>query len=573
MSSFVSETFKAIPKKQYISTSPLEHQIGELLVNVLAYLNAGHATINIYQVGSLDVNSKSRRFKFQCPEEKFKRNSVNNDVKFQLNGNLSNSSNKPLVIPISYASKKIACLFIQLGQKSERPGYLKFIKMLANKLKIIIMRNRIRCMTKIKFNKELFLIGQSEVSHNLELMIESASDSDLPVVLSGEVGCEFVHVACAIHFSGSRANKPFVEVDCPTLTSECSDVNPVDWFNQAQGGTLYLNQVDLLDQTIQCRLSALIEPVTSQRLGSMHRSDLPKTRIIVSTTQDLTKLVQQKKFTYCLYAELNFLRITLPPLRHRGSDIVSQIDYFLLMHCKDEKKTLSKRALFSLAHYNWPGNYTELQQVIAHVSTMNRSGRIGLSDIETYAPHCLATGDLDDKVVTQCESTKITRRSNPKTESKDQILALKLLANESTFLRALHPSLRKALVYIKDNYQEHLTLPVLASHACISASHLCYLFRTELDTTFKSLLGTIRIEQAKQLLSGDTNDAITKISLDVGFRDLSHFERTFRRLVGLNPREYKRVSSSTDEAGKNHKNHLADNTHVRKDSLSKIGRN
>ena len=553
MSSLVSETFKAIPKNQYRSTSSLEQQIGELLVNVLAYLNAGNASIIIYQVGSLDVNLKSRRFKFECPQAQIKCNPVNSNSKPQLNGNFRNISNKPLVIPISYASKKLACLFIQLGHKTCRSGYSKFLAMLANKLKIIIMRDRIRCMTKNKFSKELFLIGQSEVSHNLELMIESASDSELPVVLNGEVGSEFVHVACAIHFSSNRANKPFVEVDCQTLTCEYADLNPADWFNRAQGGTLYLNQVDLLGQKIQRRLSSLIEPVTCQRLGSMHRSDQPKTRIIVSTTQDLTKLVEQKKFTYCLYAELNFLRITLPPIRHRGSDIVSLIDYFLSMHSKDEKKTLSKRALFSLAQYNWPGNYTELQQVVAHMSTMNRSGRIGLSDIEAYAPHCLTQNALEDIVDTTSDNTKNARKTNPKTESKDQILALKLLANENSFLTALHPSLRKALVHIKDNYQEHLSLPVLASHACISASHLCYLFRTELDTTFKSLLGSIRIEQAKQLLSGDTNDAITKISLDVGFRDLSHFERTFRRLVGLNPREFKRISSSTEDTGQNHK--------------------
>ena len=114
------------------------------------------------------------------------------------------------------------------------------------------------------------------------------------------------------------------------------------------------------------------------------------------------------------------------------------------------------------------------------------------------------------------KTTKTMTCKNQNVESNNQILALKLLVNECAFLKSLHPSLCKALVYIKDNYHEHLTLPVLANHSCVSPSHLCFLFRTELDTTFKSLLGTIRIEQAKQLLSADSNDAITKIFFGCG---------------------------------------------------------
>jgi len=74
----------------------------------------------------------------------------------------------------------------------------------------------------------------------------------------------------------------------------------------------------------------------------------------------------------------------------------------------------------------------------------------------------------------------------------------------------------------------------------MSPSHLSFLLKRSLGVPFKSLLAAVRIERAKQLLSEPNPSSITDISLEVGFGDLSHFERTFKRLVGTNPREYRR---------------------------------
>ena len=392
--------FAAITKNQNLSNSPVESLIGELLVTSLTFLNAEHATVNIYQVGLIKVDIQTRQFQFQESKNENMFDIVNNS-KTHKNNTTKKIINKSLFVPISYASKKLGCLIIYLSQAPLKPGYKKFTGMLANKLKLIIMRHRIRCITKHNFDKEIFLIGHSESSLKLELMIERASDSMLPVVLSGEVGSEFLHVACAIHYSSQLADEPFIEINCSTLASGCIEADPEKWFELAKGGTLFLNQIDQLDQIKQQKLSVFIDPLTSQRLGSLTRFGSPKTRIIVSTTQDLTKLVKVKKFAYNLYAEINFLRIPLPPLRNRGHDIVYQIEHFLSMHSKHEKKTLSQRALSSLTQYSWPGNYTELQQVIAHLSTMNLDGQICFTDIEQFAPYC-----LEQDVSDNCYSSK-----------------------------------------------------------------------------------------------------------------------------------------------------------------------
>ncbi|KAG1240828.1 hypothetical protein G6F68_017281 [Rhizopus microsporus] len=105
----------------------------------------------------------------------------------------------------------------------------------------------------------------------------------------------------------------------------------------------------------------------------------------------------------------------------------------------------------------------------------------------------------------------------------------------------LHDGLKRALAYLKDHAAEPVTLGDLARQAHVSQSHLGFLFRSELGTTFKLLLQQQRIEHAKQLLRGGQRLRITDVALQVGFGDLSHFEKSFRRLVGVSPRSYRRI--------------------------------
>ncbi len=542
MSNSVSETSIAWTEKQYQPNLPLEHQIGELLVSALVHLNEPYASISINNIGMLEVSDISKNFNFLPPVTNSNAETFLNERKPSITAKAKKVSSELKITQMSYAGKKLGWLIVQIVRSKLNGDCSKFINRLANRLKTIIIRDHVRRLTLRRFNKEIMLIGNSKQLCNLESMIESASNSILPVVINGEIGCEFVQVACAIHFSSKRENQPFVEINCALQSVYSDSANPEKWIKQAEGGTLFLNQIDLLDQAIQEQLSVLIEPRCLQRLGATSSSYLSNIRIIASTTQDLTELVKLGKFTYSLYAELNFLRIQVPPLRYRSSDIITQINYLLSTNKGHKKYTMSPKVLTTLTNYDWPGNYIELQQVVAHLCTMIQDSKICSSHIEQFAPHCLVNGRSEQGTPGRKETTRSVQISSQDSEFSNQIMAQRLLADDNSFLKPLHPCLRKALVYIKNNFQEHTTLPILANHACVSPSHLCFLFRTELDTTFKSLLGSIRIEQAKQLLSAGTKTAITEISLDVGFRDLSHFERTFRRLVGLNPREYKRLS-------------------------------
>ena len=119
-------------------------------------------------------------------------------------------------------------------------------------------------------------------------------------------------------------------------------------------------------------------------------------------------------------------------------------------------------------------------------------------------------------------------------------LAKAIVEGELGELESTHISVRRALKHIGQNFQEEITLGELAGAAGVSPSHLCYLFKSSLGITFKTLLGMVRIEKAKQLLIKNAQHRITDISLEVGFGDLSHFEKTFKRMLKVSPREYRR---------------------------------
>lgn len=125
---------------------------------------------------------------------------------------------------------------------------------------------------------------------------------------------------------------------------------------------------------------------------------------------------------------------------------------------------------------------------------------------------------------------------------------LAVVHKDLSITRKLHPNLQKALAYLSENFSEQVSLGQLAKHACISPSHLAYLFKSAFGVSFKPFLGKVRIEKAKQLLVEEAPVRITNVALDVGFMDLSHFEKLFKRIVGMNAREYRRRSLSAQQS-------------------------
>lgn len=115
----------------------------------------------------------------------------------------------------------------------------------------------------------------------------------------------------------------------------------------------------------------------------------------------------------------------------------------------------------------------------------------------------------------------------------------KILALDIDQFNHVHPGLKKAILYIGENFKEEISLATLSDMACTSPSHLSFLFRNYLDLSFKTILVQIRVRYAKQLIEASPQMNIVDISLQSGFGDLSHFEKMFKRYVGCTPRQYR----------------------------------
>lgn len=223
--------------------------------------------------------------------------------------------------------------------------------------------------------------------------------NDAPVLLTGETGTGKELCARVTHLLSKRHRGPFIPVDCGALpdhlfenevfghargayTDARSDQKGL--IALAQGGTLFLDEIDSLSLSAQCKVLRMLQEHTYRPLGSetFKRADV---RIIVATNRDLEELVEQKSFRSDLYFRINVLRIRLPALRERRSDISILGRHFIEEICSTmgtSKKLLSQAATRKLELYDWPGNVRELYNVMQRAVLSSPGSQIAASTVD-----------------------------------------------------------------------------------------------------------------------------------------------------------------------------------------------
>ncbi|HEB71723.1 MAG TPA: sigma-54-dependent Fis family transcriptional regulator [Nitrospirae bacterium] len=255
---------------------------------------------------------------------------------------------------------------------------------------------------KDKLQEDFFnhhLVGKHPRILKIIKMIEKVSAAKTNILLYGEQGVGKEQVARAIHKNSERANGPFVPVDSATLTRENLEAAPVKGANRssdsqnksvfeaAEGGVLYLEKIEDLDIGIQAKLLKALQDKETVRRGGWEavRIDV---RMIASSTRDLREALNDGQLREDLYYHLNILKIEIPPLRHRKEDIGILCDHFLKEYARREDtrpKTLSFESLSKLMEYNWPGNISELRDVIETEASLSNSDTLALKDIPENA--------------------------------------------------------------------------------------------------------------------------------------------------------------------------------------------
>ncbi len=254
------------------------------------------------------------------------------------------------------------------------------------------------------------LLGESEpmrlLKRKLSQVIEAErrlTDLDAPAVLiTGETGTGKEVVARALHFSGPRRDKPFVEINCVSIPAQLLESElfghergaftdarerKLGLVETAAGGTLFLDEIGDMDLALQAKLLKLLEEKTVRRIGSL-RDQKVDLRIIAATHRPLESLVQEGKFRSDLFFRLRIVELAVPPLRARGEDILLLARHFLALHAHRYNKAnlrLSPAVEQLLMTHRWPGNVRELRNVIEQAVLLAPGELIGTDQLNLCA--------------------------------------------------------------------------------------------------------------------------------------------------------------------------------------------
>ena len=225
------------------------------------------------------------------------------------------------------------------------------------------------------------IFARSEKMREAVGLAERVAATDTNVLITGESGSGKDALASFIHAKSSRANQPFVKIDCATLPAELLEAELFGYergaftgageakpgrFESAQKGTAVLDEIAHLPTEAQAKLLRVLDAHEFERLGGRDTIKLDA-RLIALTNVDLREAVKRGGFREDLFYRLNVLHIEVPPLRERGEDLSSLIDHFVKLYATKhgrEVRKVSPPALKLLQSYEFPGNARELANVI-----------------------------------------------------------------------------------------------------------------------------------------------------------------------------------------------------------------
>jgi DNA-binding NtrC family response regulator len=301
------------------------------------------------------------------------------------------------------------------------------------------------------------IVGKSPPMRELAQQVQRVLESDVAVCVFGESGTGKELVARAIHTGSVRRRGPFVAINCAGIPESLQESELFGHergsftgatqmrrgcFEQANGGTLLLDELGEMSMQTQASLLRTIQEKTIRRVGGS--GEIPiDVRIVCATHRDLRAEVEAGRFREDLYFRLVVYPIHLPPLRDRIEDIPTLVGHFLRALSKDvgrDVHSISPEALEALGRHHWPGNVRELQNVVHRSLLASRTDEVTLADLppdirELVLPALLPTVHVN--------GTNGHRFQEP---SEDDIIPLRELERRAIqrALRATHGSVGRA---------------------------------------------------------------------------------------------------------------------------------
>jgi two-component system, NtrC family, response regulator AtoC len=245
------------------------------------------------------------------------------------------------------------------------------------------------------------IIGRSPQMERIFQTIPILAQSDVSIMITGETGTGKDLVAEAIHQTSSRANGPFIKINCGALPETLleseifghqkgaftgANENKPGRFKLAHNGTIFLTEIGDLPLSLQVKLLTFLDDKVIFPLGSTKGFNV-NVKMVVATHRNLEQMVKDGLFRQDLFFRLNVARIHLPPLVEREGDIRLLLDHFLATYAKKLNRTIncfSNDVLNFLLQYNYQGNIRELNNIVEYAANITNSSVIKIEDLPSY---------------------------------------------------------------------------------------------------------------------------------------------------------------------------------------------
>jgi Nif-specific regulatory protein len=237
------------------------------------------------------------------------------------------------------------------------------------------------------------IVGNSKVMQDIYNLIEKVGRTNTTVLILGESGVGKERVAHAIHYGSSRADRPFIKINCAALPESLIESELFGHekgaftgavtarrgrFEMAHTGTIFLDEIGDIPLTLQTKLLRILQEKEFERIGGDATTKID-VRVITATNRNLETLMQEGKFREDLYYRLNVFPVVVPPLRERKTDIMLLADYFIEKYGREHDKkivSISTSATDMLMSYHWPGNVRELENCMERAIILCNDGVI-----------------------------------------------------------------------------------------------------------------------------------------------------------------------------------------------------
>ena len=309
----------------------------------------------------------------------------------------------PVIIMTAYASVETAVNALKKGAYDYLTKPLDF-----DELKIVIARatEHTRLKKENEYLKERLdekfdrrnIIGGSAAMTKLLDTVSQVAPTEATILITGESGTGKEMIANAIHYNSPRREQPFIKINCAALNemlleSELfghekgaftgADRRREGKFRQADGGSLFLDEVSEMSPAMQVKLLRVLQERELTRVGGAEVIKID-VRVIAASNKDLKKEMEQKRFREDLFYRLNVVALNVPPLRERREDVVLLAQHFLQIFTVKNSKSIkgfTPQAMDMLVKYSWPGNVRELMNAVERAVVLSRGDYIDAEEL------------------------------------------------------------------------------------------------------------------------------------------------------------------------------------------------